>query len=473
MRLVSGRTLRKAIHELHAARRAGRYTSLERAGLLQAFVSLCNTMAYAHSRRVIHRDLKPDNVRLGEFGEVIVIDWGLAKWLGGAEKTEGEEDSRLTMPGQFVGTPNYVSPEQAVGDLDLVDNRSDVYSLGAILYEILTGRPPFVAGSLPELLRQVQTQEPPPIRLLFPDCPAGLASICERAMSKKPQDRFPDARELAGAVQQWQESERLAAEARYRTLIEAVPQMVWVSDPEGQITYANQKVGEVLGLKRELTKLHGDEWEELVHPDDAPVRTAAILKAKETGEPYHSEHRLRMPDGSWRWHLARAVPLRDGDGKVVQWFGSSTDVDDLKRAVTERDEALARLVEQEEEYRRILDVIPHIVWTSDVDGGNAFLNRRWFEYTGLSAEESVGGDRWLKVLHPEDVARTMRVWSACMATAQPFEIEYRLKGRDGTYRWFHGRGVPLHDEEGHVVRWFGTCTDVEDRMQSQACPLPE
>src|SRR5262249_58887912 len=89
---------------------------------------------------------------------------------------------------------------------------------------------------------------------------------------------------------------------------------------------------------------------------------------------------------------------------------------------------------------RSLDLTPHVVWTSDPDTGNSFLNRRWFEYTGLSEEESAGGERWAKVLHPDDFERTMRVWSSCMASGQPFEIEYRLRNSEGEDRWFDGRG---------------------------------
>src|SRR5262249_55273697 len=96
-----------------------------------------------------------------------------------------------------------------------------------------------------------------------------------------------------------------------------------------------------------------------------------------------------------------------------------------------------------------------------------FLNRRWFEYTGLSEEESAGGERWAKVLHPDDFERTMRVWSSCMASGQPFEIEYRLRNSEGEYRWFDGRGVPLRDESGRIVGWVGTCRDREDHGRAR------
>lgn len=478
MRLVPGRTLREAINELHERRCAGADVSLERASLLQAFVSICHTMAYAHSRGVLHRDLKPDNVRLGEFGEVIVLDWGLAKWFAEGARPAAEQDSNLTMPGQFVGTPNYVSPEQAIGDLDRLDGRSDVYSLGAILYEILTGRPPFVAGSLTQLLRQVQQDAPPPIRLLCPDVSPGLEAICLRAVAKSPEERYQQASELAEAVQQWQESERLeaernlrASELRYRTLIEAVPQIVWTARPDGWITYFNHKSHQTLGGVWDSDRFLGLGWKEAIYPDDRERHGRAWEHSLATGEPFQCEHRLIMPDGTARWYLGRAVPLRDAAGQIVQWFGTTTDVDELKQAVHDRDAALLRVREQEAESRSILDLIPHIVWTSDPDSGNSFLNRRWFEYTGLTPEQSKGGDRWFRVLHPDDVERTAKVWSDCMASGEPFEIEYRLRSHEGEYRWFHGRGVPMRDESGRIVRWFGTCTDIEERVRSSCSIL--
>jgi PAS domain S-box-containing protein len=337
-----------------------------------------------------------------------------------------------------------------------------------------------VAGSITQLLRQVQKDAPPPIRLLCPDVPPGLEAICAKAVAKLPEDRYQDASELAEAVMQWQESERLAAERalraseeRYRTLIEAVPQIVWVARPDGFITYFNRKSHDTAGGTLDSEPFLGFGWREAIHPDDREAHARAWEQARTTGEPYQSEHRLLMLDGSSRWFLARAVALRDAAGQIEQWFGTATDVHELKQALHDRDEAMERLREQEAESRSILDLIPHIVWTSDPASGNSFLNRRWFEYTGLTAEESAGGDRWQKVLHPDDLVRTLTVWTGCMASGKEFESEYRLKSKEGEYRWFHARGVPLRDESGQVMRWFGTCTDVEDRVRASSSVVIE
>src|SRR5262249_40237033 len=151
---IRGRTLTEAVRAYHASRAEGRAGALDFRELLTAFVAVCNAVAFAHSRGVIHRDLKGGNVILGDFGEVLLLDWGLAKVLGRAgDDTDAATpsvapsgDGGATQAGQLVGTPSYMAPEQAEGRLDLVDVRTDVFGLGAILYEVLTGRPPFTGA---------------------------------------------------------------------------------------------------------------------------------------------------------------------------------------------------------------------------------------------------------------------------------------------------------------------------------------
>ena len=162
MRFVRGRTLVQASRDHHLKRQAGEEEPLGLVSLLSAFVAVCNTVAYAHSRGVVHRDLKGENVLLGDFGEVFVLDWGVAKVLGAREEgaSTGMEgryltaDAGRTVQGDVVGTPAYMAPEQAEGRLDLVDSRTDIYGLGAILYEILTGQPPFVGSSTVEFWKR-------------------------------------------------------------------------------------------------------------------------------------------------------------------------------------------------------------------------------------------------------------------------------------------------------------------------------
>jgi eukaryotic-like serine/threonine-protein kinase len=221
MRFVQGRTLTDAARAYHAKRAAGTAGLLDLAALLNTFVSVCNTVAYAHSRGVIHRDLKGENVVLGDFGEVMVLDWGFAKVLGqpedlepGTRNAELQADDTLSsvspseltfhsLAGQVLGTPAYMAPEQAAGRLDQIDCRTDVYGLGAILYEILTGRPPFIGTDPRDVLRQAREKDPPRADVVCAGVPPALAAVSRRALARDPNNRYPLATDLGREVQRW------------------------------------------------------------------------------------------------------------------------------------------------------------------------------------------------------------------------------------------------------------------------------
>ncbi len=240
MRFVRGRTLAEAVRGYHHRRQAEQAGPLELRELLGALVAACNAVAYAHSRGVVHRDLKPQNVVLGDYGEVIVLDWGMAKVVDAPDATEpaaarlaapAPAEPSDTQPGQVLGTPAYMAPEQAAGRPDLVDFRTDVYGLGAILYEILTGAPPFSGPDTREVLRRVCDEEP--VRPRRGTIPAALEAVCRKAMAKAPAERYPSARRLAQDLEHWLADEPVSAYVepwagrtgrwlrRHRTLVRA------------------------------------------------------------------------------------------------------------------------------------------------------------------------------------------------------------------------------------------------------------
>jgi serine/threonine-protein kinase len=218
MRFVRGQSLKDAIAEFQALP-PGRARGLALRQLLTRFTAVCQAVAYAHSRGVIHRDLKPGNIMLGPYGETLVLDWGLAKVVGreGPHKTAAEETIRpshdgdtadATRTGRALGTPAYMSPEQAHGRWDEVGPATDVFGLGAVLYCLLTGRPPYTGD---HAVRDARECEFPPPREVRPDVPAALAAACLKAMARKPKDRYATAQELAADVERWLADEPLTA----------------------------------------------------------------------------------------------------------------------------------------------------------------------------------------------------------------------------------------------------------------------
>jgi serine/threonine-protein kinase len=237
MRFIRGDSLQEAVERFHKADAAGTMDlgqrTLEMRGLLGRFIDVCNAVAYAHSRGVLHRDLKPGNIMIGKYGETLVVDWGLAKLLGGPESQNvapGEGSLSLsgsslsssgiasklshvseTVMGSAVGTPRYMSPEQAAGRLDQLGPASDVYSLGATLYCILTGQAPIMILDLGEMLQKSQRGEFPTPRQVKANIARPLEAICLKAMALKPEDRYTTPRALADDLEHWLADEPVSA----------------------------------------------------------------------------------------------------------------------------------------------------------------------------------------------------------------------------------------------------------------------
>lgn len=237
MRFVQGRTLRESIRSLHfgapeaeppdrpQARPAIDRFQFRR--LLSCFVDVCNTISYAHSRGILHRDIKPSNIMVGPYGETLVVDWGLAKRLDHVafesesfnedlslmtddSRSGSSDDSSHTRVGGRVGTPQYMSPEQAAGRINRIDVRTDVYLLGSTLYEILCGLAPHRGDSVERIVDQIQTQPPPDPREHFHDIPPALVAICRRAMTVEPAMRYPTAEAVAADVERWMADQPVA-----------------------------------------------------------------------------------------------------------------------------------------------------------------------------------------------------------------------------------------------------------------------
>jgi serine/threonine-protein kinase len=222
MRFIDGEPLSEAVCRFHAA--GARFDSLEFRQLLQHFVAACNAVAYAHSRGVVHRDLKPANVMLGRFGEALVVDWGLAKAIDAGEGSPDPESDTAdlrpqtpdltdaTDPGQILGTPAYMPPEQADGRADDLGPAADVFGLGATLFTLLTGGPPYAGRHYGAVLNLARRCEFPRPRTVNPNVPRPLEAVCLKAMAADPGGRYATATALAADVERWLADRPVAAD---------------------------------------------------------------------------------------------------------------------------------------------------------------------------------------------------------------------------------------------------------------------
>jgi serine/threonine-protein kinase len=219
MRFVEGASLKDAIAQHHRDHPRPDPNTVEFRMLLQRFVDVCNAIAFAHSRGVLHRDLKPHNVMIGAYGEALIIDWGLAKATGRTDPAGGGGDAPLVPPSGSgasptvgaIGSPAYMSPEQARGEVAALGPATDVYGLGAVLYQLLTGRAPIVGQDQAEVRERVLRGEIEPPRSLNPNIPRLLEAVCLKALALDPRDRYPTARALREDVEHWLADEPVIA----------------------------------------------------------------------------------------------------------------------------------------------------------------------------------------------------------------------------------------------------------------------
>jgi serine/threonine protein kinase len=296
MRFVRGRTLKDAIAAYHQRRQQNEAGRRELRELLGAFVQVCQAVGYAHSRGVLHRDLKPSNVAQGDYGEVMVLDWGLAKVMGNEEAADDAStlpppvavavEPPPTVPGKALGTPAYMAPEQADGRLDLMDARTDVYGLGAILYHLLTGTAPFGGKDTSEVLDKVRNDPPRRPREVIGDTPRALEAVCLKALAKQRADRYPSARALTAEVQRWLADEPLEA---YRGIVTDLERLAGqhpdVPDYAEQLARNRVNLGLMLGGMGRHVEAEGAfrqsiaEYESLAATHPADLRYRAELAA--------------------------------------------------------------------------------------------------------------------------------------------------------------------------------------------------
>src|ERR1700741_2717812 len=248
------------------------------------------------------------------------------------------------------------------------------------------------------------------------------------------------------------------SEKKLRQVIDTIPTLAWSILPDGSNEFLNKRWHEYTGLSPEES--HGSGWQVAIHTEDRALLLEKWQGLLSSGEPGELEARLRRYDGVFRWFLMRVEPLRDETGKIVKWYGTCTDIENLK-------ETEAKLREDESELRRITDVIPQAIVVQDPCGVPIYANQTTLDYTGLKAEDVIDPLFRERIFHPDDLERLREVRKAALAQGIPFEIEQRARRKDGQYRWFLIRYNPFRNDQGQVTRWYATGTDIDDRVRAE------
>jgi PAS domain S-box-containing protein len=239
------------------------------------------------------------------------------------------------------------------------------------------------------------------------------------------------------------------SEYKLRQIIDTVPGLIWSTGSDGEPTHVGQRLLDYSGMRFEDFKQVG--WKAFVHPDDFPQTAKAYYQAIQTETSYHGVVRLRRADGEFRWHHARCEPLRDRQGRIIQWYGLCVEID-------------------EAQLQAILNVLPAFTWYAAPSGALTFVNKRTADYLGLAKDHplrfgiDIGAqwDDWVQLLHPDDHEGSRKVWSTCLRTGEAGEYSFRVRNAQGGYRWFLSRSEPLRASDETLLQWVGVNLDIEE-----------
>jgi formate hydrogenlyase transcriptional activator len=248
------------------------------------------------------------------------------------------------------------------------------------------------------------------------------------------------------------------SETNLRRVIDTIPTLAWCNSPDGPNEFLNKRWHEYTGRSHEESTGWG--WQAAFHSEDVPPVMKKWRELLASGEPGEIEARLRRHDGVYRWFLIRVEPFRDERGQLLRWYGTSTDIDALKQ--TEE-----KLREDEQELRRITDAIPQAIVVLDPSGAPVYANQTTLDYAGLTPEDILAPRFRERLFHSDDLERFREERRAALDRGVPFEAELRARRKDGAYRWFLIRYNPFRNEQGHLIRWYATGTDIDDRVRAE------
>jgi len=247
------------------------------------------------------------------------------------------------------------------------------------------------------------------------------------------------------------------SERNLAAIINTIPTTAWTTRPDGYCDFLNQGWLDYTGMTEEQAQGRG--WAEAIHPDDRKELVEDWQSCLASGTPVDTEARIRRFDGSYRFFLIRANPLRDEAGNILKWYGTCIDIEDRKR----REEVLRT---SELSWRQIIDNIPGLVATLSAMGEPKFFNRTELDYFGKTNEELKDWAR-IDIAHPDDLPHFIEEWAKSIETGQILDTEIRIRRADGVYRWMQVRAVPARDAEGKISDWYALTTDIDDRKRAE------
>jgi PAS domain S-box-containing protein len=258
-------------------------------------------------------------------------------------------------------------------------------------------------------------------------------------------------------------------DTRALQILESMPGFAWSADPAGRFTYVSPSTLAFLGSASEELNVSEDDdefgWRRIVHPDDYDRIAARWRHCLKTGDHYDTEHRLRRADGVYRWFRNSGRASRDSQGRITQWYGTTIDIEDQKRAE-------AALLDRERELSQLVNIVPSHVWRLTPDGEPTFFNKRMVDYLGMDVKDTdqPGMSRLeavIKTVHPEDAEKFRATLHRSLVTGESFVLRYRLRRADGIYHWMSSRAEALRDPDGDIVQWYGLCHDIDDQMHAE------
>ena len=250
--------------------------------------------------------------------------------------------------------------------------------------------------------------------------------------------------------------ERLDGE--FRLLAEYLPTLCWIARGDGYIAWYNKRWHDYCGTTP--ADMEGWGWQSVHDAAELPAVLERWGAALAQGQPFEMTFPIKGADGVFRPFLTRVVPVRDASGGVVRWLGVNTEIGAQVAAENS-------LGVSEAKFNILTDAMPQMVWSTLPDGFHDYYNAQWYAFTGAPSG-STDGEAWNGMFHPDDQERAWAKWRHCLATGEPYDIEYRLRRHSGEYRWALGRALPVRDRDGVIIRWIGTCTDIDEAKRHAA-----